>query len=295
MKVLSTGLAAYDIFLRVSEFPLENSKNRLSESVECGGGPAATAACTLAKYGIEVSFAGIVGNDLYGMKIKEEFEKFGVDTKFLQISSNCKTPVSHIIVNKQNGSRTTLTVKDKQNMELVDIDFYPDYIIIDGQEEEFSKKVIKDFPNAKVIIDAGSYREPIISLSYLADYIVCSFDFLSGFSDKPITSKEELINTYLKVVNIYKKTIIVTLGEYGSLYYDDSIKLVKSIKQNVVDTTGAGDIFHGAFIYGLINNMPMHEILKFSNVAGALSVDTIGGRDSIKSLKEVLEVYGQYR
>lgn len=295
MKVLSTGLAAYDITLRLDEYPKENSKNRLKESIECGGGPAATAACTLAKYGVDVSFAGVVGADLYGMRVKEELKEFGVDTKYLQISSNCTTPVAHILVNKQNGSRTVLTVKDKKSMELVDIDFYPDYILIDGQEEEFSKKVITDFPNAKVIIDAGSYREPVISLCHLVDYIVCSFDFLSGFSDSPIKTKDELIKTYIKVMHLYDKKLIVTLGEYGSMYYDNEVKFVKSIKVDTIDTTGAGDIFHGAFIYGLINNMPIDEILKFANIAGALSVLTVGGRNSIRSLEEVKKVYEQYR
>ena len=113
MKILCIGHAAYDITLPVDSYPVENKKIRLKEDkVECGGGPAATAAYLLALWGVDTSFAGVVGDDLYGKKIKDEFLKVGVDTSYLETNIGEDTTSSYIIANKSNGTRTIITSKD---------------------------------------------------------------------------------------------------------------------------------------------------------------------------------------
>lgn len=294
MKILCLGLVDYDITLPLDNYPLENTKNRLTKKIECGGGQTANAACLLAKYGEEVYISGLVGNDLYGKNILNEFKKFNVNANYLQVRDDVNTSVSHILVNTKNGSRTTLTVKEPSKMNNIDINIKPDIILIDGQEEEMSIKVLKENKDAIKIIDAGSYREPIISLCNLCDLIIASFDFLEGFIGHKIKTEEELKDTYLMMKKHYDKELIITLGELGSIgFIDNKPEIISSIRVKAYDSTGAGDIFHGAFIYGLIHGMDLAENLKFSNIAGALSVKTIGTRYSFPELSEVLEVYEQ--
>ena len=175
MKVLCLGHAAYDITTPVDTYPIENTKNRVHDRVECGGGPTATAAYLLGKWHMNTTFAGIVGKDLYGSRIKQEFEEIGVDTRYLQMSSRHTTTSSFILANTSNGSRTTFTYRPSDmKMSGFELDFEPDIILMDGQEYEMSKRLLEKYPDAISIIDAGRSRKEIIELSKIVTYVVCS-------------------------------------------------------------------------------------------------------------------------
>ncbi len=296
MKILCIGLVDYDITLPLDGYPEENTKNRLTEKIECGGGQTANAACLLAKYGEEVYISGLIGNDLYGNNIIREFIKFNVKTDYLDIDDDYSTSVSHILVNLKNSSRTTLTVKEPHPMRDINIDIKPDIILVDGQEPLMSKKIFEQNPDAIKIIDAGSYREPIISLCNDVNLIIASMDFLEGFYDHKIHTEEELKEAYLEMKKYYDKELIVTIGKLGSMgMINNEPVLIPSIKVDEKDSTGAGDIFHGAFIYGLIHGMSLEDNLKFSNIAGALSVRKIGARNSFPELNEVMKIYDELK
>lgn len=299
MKILCVGNCAYDITFPVDGFIKENTKNRLETKIECGGGPAANIACLLGKWGMEVYFAGVIGNDYYGKRIKEEFDKYNVNTKYLQISDEFKTSVSTIIVNKQNGSRTVLSHKP-DNMKLKDfnLDFEPDIILIDGQEYEISKKILKKYPKSISIIDAGRANEKIIELSGLVDFLVCSSEFAQKATNIKMNYNDikSISSIYNKMKKFFNNKIIITLEEHGALYEkDNKIKIMKSISVDTVDTTGAGDIFHGAFIYAIANKMNLENAIKLSNIAAGISVTKYGGRNSIPSKEEVKEKLYEYR
>lgn len=298
MNVLCIGHSAYDITTPLEEYPKENTKNRVHERIECGGGPAGNAAYLLAKWGLNVYFAGIVGNDLYGKRIRDEFRTIGVNIDYLQLSDKHTTTSSHIIANKANGSRTILTYRPSMmKMDDVNIDIKPDIILVDGQEYEMSKKVIEENPNAIAIIDAGRDRKEVKDLCYMCNYVVCSKEFMELVSGITITDQPSLENAFIKLENEFQTNIIVTLESDGCAYRnnDNNIVIIPSIKVKAVDSTGAGDIFHGAFTYGIAQNWPMEKVLKYANVAGAMSVTRIGGRNSIFTLKEMEEVYNEVK
>ena len=291
MKILCIGHIAYDITIPLEQFPIENTKNRVPSRVECGGGPASNAAYLLGKWGMEVYIAGVIGRDLYGGRIKEEFENIGVKTTYLEMNQEHQTTSSFIIANKSNGSRTVFTYRPSTiKMKPIELNFEPDIILTDGQEIEMTKEIIKKY--------AGRANPEIIELAKLVNYTVCSKEFAETVTemkidyDKPNT----LIDLYKKMESIFKNNIVVTLESKGALYkYGNQAKLMPSIKVNAVDSTGAGDLFHGAFVYGIAKNMPYEEIIKLSNVTGALSVTKIGGRYSAPSIEEIKEVYHDFR
>ncbi|HHW69659.1 MAG TPA: carbohydrate kinase family protein [Tenericutes bacterium] len=295
MKILCIGLAVYDISFPVTDFPKENSKNRVSDKIECGGGPASNAAYLLAKWGLDVTFMGAVGNDTFGHKIKEEFDNVGVDTRYLEINDNYETPISFIIPNVTNGSRTTMTYRNSSiHTKSVELDFTPDVIFIDGQEYDLSVELLKKYKNAISIIDAGSVTKERVELCKLVDYVVTSKNFAEDYSGIKIDYSDfsTIENLYSKLEDDFKTNIVVTLESKGALYKDlDGLKIMPSIKVKPIDSTGAGDIFHGAFTYGIVKKMDMKKIIKFSNIAGALATTKIGGRNSIYELDYVLELY----
>ena len=298
MKILCLGHAAYDITMPVSGFPTENTKNRVHNKVECGGGPASTAAYLLGKWKTDVTFAGVVGNDLYGNKIKEELDSVNVNTKYLEMNDELITTSSFILANSENGSRTIFTYwPNTMTMKPFELDFEPDIILIDGQEYERSKEILTKYPNAISIIDAGRDRKEIIELSKMVNYLVCSKDFAEKVTGIKINYEDSstLHNLYKKLEEMFNNTIVVTLESKGCLYKTDILKIMPSIKVKAIDSTGAGDIFHGAFTYGISKGYDLEATLKLANIAGAISVTRIGGRNSIPTMAEMREVYNEFR
>ena len=298
MKVLCVGNSAYDITSVVEDFPLENVKYRVLEQVECGGGSCGNSAYLLAKWGIDTFYVGLVGNDLYGKKIRDEYRGVGVNLDYLQISNDYKTTVSNIIVNKKNGSRTILCYHpNNRQMDKVDIDINPDYIYLDGREIGMAFDVLNKYPNATSIIDAGSNKKEIRELCKLCNYVVCSKDFMESVSGFSLDDISNLDNAFKVLEDEFNTNIIVTLEHLGCAYKDElgKVVIVPSIQVKAIDTTAAGDIFHGAFTYALMNGFKMYDALKFANIAGAMSVTKLGGRNSIFELKDMMKVYNELK
>lgn len=295
MKVLCIGQSAYDITLVLDHYPEENKKIRIDSQVECGGGSASNCAYLLAKWGFDVFIAGVVGDDYYGQKISDEYNIIGINKKYLETCSNYKTTVSYIITNISTGTRTIMTNRAKEiKMKRKEIDDTFDLILFDGYEKEFSMEAIKKNPKAIKVIDAGSLKEATVELCHYMDYIVCSHDFLEEYSKKEVdySELESIMNAYKVLEKDFKGKIVVTLEERGSFTkIDDEYVLIPSIRTTPVDTTGAGDIYHGAFIYSILKGFSLEKSMLFSNISGALSVLKIGSRNSIPNLAKVMEKY----
>ena len=148
---------------------------------------------------------------------------------------------------------------------------------------------------AKKIIDAGSLRENTIELAKMVDYVVCSHDFAEQYTKSKIdfNDMKTLIDIYDKLKREFKNNIIITLEDKGCFTYDDGYKMVPSIKVEAVDTTGAGDIYHGAFTYCVAHDYDILTTMKISNITGALSITRMGGRNSIFPLEEIMDKYNE--
>ncbi len=298
MKIFCIGHAAYDITIPVDSFPVENTKNRVNSRIECGGGPASNAAYLLGKWGMDVSFFGVVGNDEYGKHIKKELESVNVNTDYLVFTDEYPTTSSFIIANTTKGTRTILTYRPSEmKMPDVDVKIKPDIILIDGQEPELSTKIIKDNPNAITVIDASRNTKEIIELCKLVKYVVCSKSFAESVTGIRIDydNYQTIASLYAKMKQMFNNTIVVTLEAKGCLYeYNDEIKIMPSIEVKAIDSTGAGDLFHGAFIYGLAKDFDFERILRISNLTGALAVTKIGGRNSVYTKEEMKSFYHEF-
>ena len=294
MKILCIGHAAYDITVPLTEYPIENTKNRVPERIECGGGPASNAAYLLAKWNMDTYFAGIVGNDNYGNIIENEFKSVGVNIDYLEKSDELATTSSFIIANSSNGSRTILTYRPKtMKMKDFDIDFEPDIILIDGQEKDASIKMMEKYPNAISIIDAGTAREDVVLLADMVDYVVCSKDYAETVTG--IKAKYEDPDTLVRIYNTlkkkYTKNVIVTLEGNGSMYEKDGIvKIMPSIKVDTKDSTAAGDIFHGAFTYFIANGYSLLDAIHYSSITSAISRPIASRSSGVNSSSVFLDI-----
>jgi sulfofructose kinase len=297
VDILCVGHAAFDLSVFVESFPGENSKCETPELRESGGGPAANAAYLLSAWGARCGFAGLIGEDRYGQRIQEEFQSVGTDLSLLELRPGHATPVSIILINKQNGSRTIVNRKVAGSPlrfeEAVLKVLCPRVLLFDGHEMQASLAALSAFPEAISILDAGSWREGTASLAGQVDYLAASERFAlqaTGISDLSDADAQRACARRLR--ELYPTVVIITLGENGLVADDGSgFFHLPAYPAPVVDTTAAGDIFHGAFAYAVAQSWSFLESLRFASMTASLSVRRAGGRSSIPSLENVKEEF----
>ena len=293
MKVVCVGHSTFDTTLPMNEYPQENVKYRIDHHIECGGGPASNGAYLLAKWGMDTTIVSIIGDDFYGEKIKEDFEKIGANTDYLEVKDNHDTSSSYIIANMSNGSRTIITSKNKPIRKLdKDVNIKADVILIDGEHPETAHQVLDNNPNALSVLDAGRLNDDTKALGKKVTYVVCSHDFAEDFTNKKTDANDidTLIEIHKELVSFFNTNIIITLEAAGSFtIIDEEYQVIPSIKVKSLDSTGAGDIFHGAFTYFIANGYSLLDTIKYASITSGISVTRIGSRYSIPMLSEVVE------
>ena len=300
-QVLCVGHASYDISTFVADYPAEDSKCEVDTLLEAGGGPVANAACLLARWGVHTALAALVGDDSYGQRIAGELRQVGVDTSLLELRPGHLTPVSLIVVNRRNGSRTIINRKASRQSLAIAPDrlarLRPAVLHFDGQELEASLAALAALPQSRTVLDAGSLRPGTEALAAKVEFLVSSERFArqaTGMAD--LASAEALRQCVAELRRRYGNVVVVTLGPRG-LAADDGggFFTMDAFPSRTVDTTGAGDIFHGAFIYGLVCGMAFRETLRLSSMAASLSVAREGGRLSTPTFAEVTEALANAR
>lgn len=297
MKILCIGHAAYDITIPMCGFLEENTKLRIDTKFECGGGPACNAAYLLGKWGMDTCFVGVVGNDKYGNYIKKELEEVNVDTRYMRILDGYETTSSIIFSNVEEGTRTIVSYRpgEAEKLTTLDLDFTPDIILVDGHEYELSKAMIEKYDKAVSIMDAGRVTEDNLKLASMVDYLVCSKEFAETVSEMKFDGNN-YSEVYAKMKELFQNYLIVTLEKEGCLYeYGEELRIMPAIEVSTIDSTGAGDIFHGAFTYGIAKSWDLETVLRLANVTAGLSVSKIGSRNSIFELEEIKKKYEELK
>jgi sulfofructose kinase len=303
MDVLCVGHAAWDISVFVPEYPAENSKCEIDTMIECGGGPAANAAYLLSRWGASCALAAALGDDSYAKRLLDEFALVGTDTSLARPSPDRATPVSVILVNKKSGSRTIVNRKREERPAPLGLSPLPAWsppprvLLFDGHELEAALEAMRRFPDAKTILDAGSLREGTRVLAGRVDYLVSSERFARQFCGLSDLETPECRQAAVAALHSHNgKTVVITLGERGLVYgTGDDVCDLPAFSARAVDTTAAGDIFHGAFAYGVLTGLGWIETLRLAAAAAAISVSVRGGRTSIPSLDQVREMLRRVR
>lgn len=291
MGIVCVGQSAFDITVPIQEPVIDNRKYRIQTEVRCAGGPALNAACLCALWGVPVQLVSRIGRDNYGRQLREILKNYGVQTDYLIPDEEIRTPYSYIFVNTENGNRTIFN----RPAVFSDISYQeeglnPDVILSDGHEDQISIELIQKYPEAVSVIDAGSCRETTMHVAEHVDYLVCSEDFARQYTAEAVNLEnwESCKRIFQKIKAINRKTAVITLGDKGLLYEENGeLQRLSAYRVKAADTTGAGDIFHGAFAYGLYQGLPLLENLRQSSAASAISVQTLGGQSSIPELKTV--------
>ena len=293
MKVLCIGKTSYNVNICLDKFPQENTKYFSKDISYCGSGSASTIAYLLGKWGVDTYFHSCVGYDSFGNEVLSELKNMGVNTD--NVFPTSSTGVNFVLINKSNGSRTLFATGDSgQILEPVSYNFNPDIIVSDGACYEATKNAFLMYPNSIKIIDTGRISDKLVELCKLANYVICSKGFAEMVSKLrfDFNNLSTLKNVYNAVENEFQNNLIITLEANGCLYKErKDLKLVSALNVKVVDRTGAGDIFCGAFVYSLANGYALDKSVNFASIAAGLSITKVGTRDSVFSLEDVKKEY----
>jgi sulfofructose kinase len=294
VDVLCVGHASYDLIMTVDRHPGPDEKCSATSLVESGGGPAANAAVTVARLGGSAAFAGYLGEDLHGCEHLKELKREGVRTDLI-VRGKHPTPLSFILV-KPNGNRTVVNSKTGTPPLHVDqIDFAccaPTTILFDGHEPTISKPLAEAARNRGVItvLDAGSVHRGTLELLPLVDYLVASERFALDFT------REQDPERAFRALKDEVRSAVVTFGERGLKWKDGRTEgSLPAFSVEAVDTTGAGDTFHGAFALEIARGTGFVGALIFASAAAAMSCKSLGARLSIPTREEVLGLLRQQK
>lgn len=291
MSILCIGQAVYDITFPMEEKIVENQKYRISQRHECMGGPAANAAYLLGLWGSDVSLIARIGKDLFGNEILHTLETVGIDSSTIFREEKQPTSVSCVIVNQKNSNRTILnTPLNEASFPVSWPQNKPAVLLLDGHEASAARQALHRYPEATSIIDAGTFKPHLVEIIEKVDYLVCSEDFAFQYSGKRINLEDSLQikEIFNDLSKLKAEHIVITLGERGCLYQEDRIiRHFAAFSVEAVDTTGAGDIFHGAFAFGIENNYSLPATISLASAASALAVQSIGGQTSVPALDQV--------
>ena len=292
MHVTGLGQCSLDYLSLVDVYPRINTKQEVLQWHEQGGGPVATALVTLSRLGISCCFHGITGDDEAGRKIRQSLADEGIDVKGLVQRDDSSSQVAFIAVEKSSGSRTIFwrrpSGKALQSDELAE-DFLcgSGLLLIDGLMMDVSLAAVKRARdmNIPVLLDAGSARPGMSELARRCDYVVASEVFAEGLgwelTPQALLDESEALGL---------KALTITLGEEGSITAADGrIIRMPAFKIEAVDTTGAGDVFHGGYIFGLLHAWDLERVVRFASAVAAIKCRQIGGRTGIPRLNEVMQ------
>lgn len=291
MSILCIGQAVYDLTFPINEPLKENQKYRISDRHECMGAPAANAAYLCGSWGVDTSLIARVGNDLFGQEIVRTLRTGNVDTSLIYFDKNQATSISSIIVNKQNGHRTIINAPMMEHVfPITWPKSSPTTLLIDGHELNASLVAMNKYPTAVSIMEAGTYKPELTTLIHAVDFLVCSEDFAyqaTGIKIR-LDQNEQLKEVFNQLHVLNSNKIVVTIGDQGCLWQDkEIIRHFPAFNVTPIDTTGAGDIFHGAFVYCINHKYSLEKTIAIASAASALSVTKIGGQTSIPTLEEV--------
>lgn len=289
MSIACLGITVLDRIQRVATLPTVGGKYVATDYYEVGGGPAATAAVAVAKLGHQVEFIGRVGNDSVATTMLAELSSYDVNVENIVRIEGASSAFSAILVDDE-GERMIINFqdpslsRDPKALESLDFSKYTT-ILTDVRWPEGAKYALEQAKkfNIPSVLDADLSPDPIDELVELADHVAFSEPGLERFTG--ITDPIEGLKAAQQRT---QGMVYVTVGSKGCYWIENGeIQHQAGLKVDVVDTTGAGDVFHGALAVAVAESMPTRESIVFSNTVAAVKCTKRGGREGIPSREEV--------
>ena len=289
VDLVGVGLNATDTLIAVADFPVRGSKIEYSVESVLPGGQVATTVVSCQSWGLTTRYVGKLGNDDAARLHEREFARVGVETRLIHVP-DAASAKSTILVDRQ-GERTVLARRDER-LRLYPQELKREWIVnarslhVDGYDTAAATQAAQwaRAAGVPVIADLDELYPGVERLIESVDYLIVSRDFPTRLM------KESDLRTALGKMHLQFgcTCTAATLGAEGVLAFDGEDFLYRpAYRVSVVDTTGAGDIFHAGFIFGLLQGWNLKHQLDFACAAAAINCTAEGARGCIESVEAI--------
>ena len=270
-KVLSVGIATVDTIVLVDKYPAANERVVALDSVRAVGGPATTAAVTMARLGIDVALSCVIGDDEAGRFIFDTLKREGVDTKHVIVNPQIRTAIGTIVVSKSEQTRAIMVQPHKElPSKPANTNDYG-WIHVD----QFGMQALKNWG-----ISRGGSAKLSIDIGYVTSGL--------NSADYDLYAPSENITTDVSTAKQDKNIVVISKGGEGSVYSDGvSSGMIPAISTEIISTLGAGDVFHGALVATQVWNKPIEEAVAIANTVAGLSCRALDGQSGIPTKAEL--------
>jgi len=295
MKVLVISKPIYDNIMPLVEFPCDGDNFYIDSTIKTISNVSSLIAITLAKYGVNVSFTGMVGEDYIGNKIKEIFNSYSIDTKYIETSYNERTCVSYKIYNKKTNKFTNINEMSlKANLTKYKYEFIPDVIIMDDKDYHANAAALNNYPNALSIFVSDKYTKESSLYLNKCKYIFANLKFASDVTGvvNDLSKPKNIIELFQKYTDLYNSSLVIKLDNFDILYcVNDEVRLIKNINKNI---TNKESVYYSVLCYFLINKLDIENAIKLTNKAMLSSnseLDMIENIPEVSSINECINLY----
>ncbi len=282
--VIGVGQCSLDYLGRIEAYPPPDVKCEFRDLTIQGGGPTATALVALARWGLRAVLCSVVGDDAFGDEILASLCREGVDTRHVLVREGRTSQFAFIVAEPENGRRTIFWQRptgEPLRPEEVPLDEVraARVLLTDGLFMDAALRAAEAARKASVpvVVDAGSLRDGMLELARRSDHFIASETFARSLVGE--SNPEEACR---KLAELGPPVVGVTLGPRGSVFHADGLFFREpAFAVEAVDTTGCGDVFHGAYVYGLLRGWALERRVRFASWAAARVATRLGGRTGI--------------
>lgn len=297
LDVVGLGLATLDVLIRLKDMPTWERGTRISAFRLDGGGPVGTAMVAAARLGARAAYIGTAGTDAAADIKLTELERYGVDLRGVVRRPGPESQVVLVYVDEETGERVFAGLQ-RSGSELLrpaeldrEMITSAEYLHLDGFHPEAALQAAQWMREAgkKVVLDAAKHAGPVadrmrVLLRYV-DILICG----SGFAPA-LTGKDDIWEAGEAALAFGPEIVVQTEGADGSYTVTREERFhMPAFSVDVVDTTGAGDVFHGAYIVGLLRGWDLHQIAAFSTAVSAIKCTKLGGRMGVPCFDDARE------
>ena len=290
-KIVGIGACVFDTLYNIPKYPAEDTKMRAVASKCAGGGPVATGLVAAQKLGEDTAYIGVLSSDNGGVFLKNDFEKYGVDTSLVEVKGGFRSFASVLWLCADTKTRTCvfdkgdlppLVLNDEQKNAIKNAKV----LMVDGNDLSAAvegARIARE-NGVTVLYDCGGLYAGVEKLLALTDIMIPSEEFAMGH-----TGCDNAIDAAKKLYEIYSpRVVVVTQGKKGGILFDGNhVTGYPIYPADVVDSNGSGDVFHGAFAAALIKGFDYLKCCHFSSAVSAIKCMGVGARESVPSFDTV--------
>jgi sulfofructose kinase len=289
--VVGTGANSVDFVTLLPAYPQQQgpfSKMRIRRQAVCCGGQMATALSTCARFGLRAKYVGVTGTDENGRRVRKELAARGVDMEDA-IIRDASNQFAIIIVDESSGERIVLWDRDerlalRERERALDAIRTSRLVHVDDVDQDAAIRAARAGRDAGVPVTSDLDRMTERTEELVAAVTVPIF---AEHMPPALTGHDDLEAALRSLRRRHDGLIVVTLGANGAMALEgDRLHHAPGFMVDAVDTTGAGDVFRGGFIHGLLNGWPLERVLRFANAAAAASCTRLGALNGVPDLAE---------